>query len=108
MNLADNDLIKKLIFDRLAELDMKVSDLIKDASERKYEINPSRFSKWKAGKTGGLNDNNLIWIMERLGIQYNINFGTPKVVNGKLVYKVERFNELQALKRLNVLFKKNG
>jgi len=106
MNLSENPLLKKLILDRMTELDMKAGDLVKDASERKYEINPSRFSKWKAGKPGGLNDNNLIWIAERLGIQYNINFGAPKVINGKLVYEVGRYNELAALKRLNILFKK--
>lgn len=108
MNLADNQHLKKLILDRMEEVGWRISDLLKDAEERGYPINRSMFSKWKHGKKGSLNDNNLIWIMERLGIKYNVNFGSPVIRNGKLVYEIDKYNEVNALKRINLLFKKNG
>ena len=42
--------------------------------------------------------------MERLGIKYNVNFGSPVVRNGKLIYEVDKYNELSALTRINILF----
>lgn len=104
MKLADNPLVRELIMQRLHELDWKASDLLKDAYERGREISKERYSKWKGKKPGGLNDNDLIWIMERLGIQYNVNFGKPVIRAGKLVYDIGKYDELQALKRVNLLF----
>ena len=106
MNLSDNPKLKELIFNRLEELDWRAADLLRDAEERSYPINRSLFSKWKNGKKPALGDDNLIWIMERLGIKYNINFGSPVIKEGKLSYEVGKFNELESLKRINILFKK--
>lgn len=108
MNLSKDKELKTLIFSRMKEIGMKDTDLLNDADERGYFINKSQFSKWKNDKRGGINDHNVFWIMERLGIQYNVNFGTPLIKNGKLIYEIQPYNEGQALKRLNILFKRNG
>jgi hypothetical protein len=108
VKLSDNDYVKQLILTRLEELDMKDSELLNDAAERGYFINRSRLSKYRNGKPGSLNDEDVHWIMERLGIQYNVNFGVPTINEGKLVYVVPKYDELKALKRLNLLFKRNG
>lgn len=106
MNLAENEQLKQIIFARLQELDMTHAELMKDASERGYELNRSRYSKWKKGQPGALNDENIIWIMERLGIAYNVNFGVPTIKEGKLNWIIPKFEMLTALRRLNILFKK--
>jgi hypothetical protein len=108
MNLADNDYLREIILGRLKELDWKDAHLLRDAEERGYPINRSRYSRWKNGRKGSLNDDNLHWIMERLGIKYSVNFGSPVVRGGKLVWVIDRYDELSALKRINILFKKNG
>jgi len=108
MNLADNDLLRETILGRLKELDWKDAHLLRDAEERGYPINRSRYSRWKNARKGSLNDDNLIWIMERLGIKYSVNFGSPVIREGKLVYDIGRYNEIEAIKRINLLFGKNG
>jgi hypothetical protein len=106
MKLADNELLRELILKRLDELDWKDRDLLNDADERHYKIAASRFSKWRNKKKQSLSDTDLLWIMTRLGIQFNINFGKPVVRGGKLLYEVSKYDELKALKALNVMFKK--
>jgi len=107
MNLADDLLLKELINQRLKELDWRAADLLRDAEERGYSINRSLFSKWRNDKKPALNDDSLIWIAERLGIKYHPpKFGDPVMRDGKIVYEIGKFNELEALKRLNILFKK--
>lgn len=108
MNLSDNDYLREMILKRLTELDWKDAQLLRDAEERKHPINRSRFSRWKNKRKGSLNDDDLIWIMERLGIKYNVNFGSPVIKGGKLSYEIDKFDELQAIKRINILFGKNG
>lgn len=104
MNLSENEWLRDIILKRMDEVGLNIKGLLTDAEERGYPINRSTFSKWKHGKKHSLNDDNLIWIMERLGIKYNVNFGSPVVRNGKLIYEVDKYNELSALTRINILF----
>jgi len=107
MNLSENPELKKLIMQRLEELDWRAADLLRDAEERGYPINRSLFSKWKNGKKPALSDGNLIWIAERLGIKHHPpKFGNPIMRGGKIVYEIGKFDELEAIKRVNILFKK--
>jgi len=106
MSLSKNEHLRALIMQRLEELDWRAADLLRDAEERKHPINRSLFSKWRNRKKPSLGDNDLLWIMERLGIRYNLNFGSPVIKEGKLSYEIGKFDELEALRRINILFKK--
>ena len=88
----------------MKELDWKASDLINDSVERKFPIRKDRYSRWHLGRSGGLNDDHVLWIAERLGIRVSVNFGSPTIENGKIKYVIQRYNELESLIRLNKIF----
>lgn len=106
MNLVKNTFLRTEILKRFEELDYTQRFIINDASERGMDIKPERLSKYLKGKPGGITEEQLVWLSTRLGIYVNINFGKAVFENGKLMYKVSRYDEAETLKMLNRIFPK--
>jgi hypothetical protein len=105
MNLVQNPEIKRLLLDRWKELDIRVSDVIKDAEERGMKLCPVRMSRYKTGNhKAGISESQLIWLATRYGIFITFNIGEPMIVDGKLKYDVKPYNELRCLLMLNKIF----
>jgi len=104
MKLAESSKLKKIIFDRLDEAQMRPTDLIKDAEERGMKINASSFSKYKKGEKGGLTDEQILWICCRLDITINLNFGNATIDNNQIKWVIPKFDELKAIKNINKIF----
>lgn len=104
MNLTKNNFLRTEILKRIEELDYTYSFIINDASERNMVIKPERLSKYVKGKDGGITEEQLIWIATRLGIYINLNFGKPLFNKGKITYQITPYNEIEAIKRINLLF----
>lgn len=104
MNLAQNDKLRENISKRVGEIFETRANLIKDAGERGMPIDATRLSKYFKGKSGGLTDEQVLWVATRVGIEIHLNFGTPVVENGKLKFQIESYDELMVLKRLKKIF----
>jgi hypothetical protein len=104
MNLTKNNTLRTEILNRIKELDYTYSYLINDASERGMVIKPERLSKYVKGKSGGITEEQLLWLATRLGIYINLNFGRLINDNGKLTYKIPPYDELEALLTLSKVF----
>lgn len=114
MNIIKNKAIKKALEDRWKELDIvKMSVVVLDAKERAHEmkITSDRLSKWLSdykhnGKSAGLSELQIIWLLTRYHIPISLNIGEPKLIGGKLQYIIPKYNELSALKKLKEVFRK--
>ena len=106
MKLTDNAALRENILKRLKELDWKDSFLINDAKERGMIIEAARWSKYKKNKSGQITDETLLWIATRLGINISVRIGDPVVKDGKVTCEIGRYNELNILRRLKVVFPK--
>lgn len=104
MNLTKNNQLRKLILDRIKELDYSYSFIMKDALERGMDIKPERLSKYVKGKSGGITEEQLLWIATRVGIFINLNFGKPVFEDGKLKYDITPYSELECLVKLKQIF----
>lgn len=107
MNLSQDKTLRDKIQKRVDEIFSKNSALIADAEERGVRIDPTRLSKYFKGKSGGLTDDQVLWVATRVGIQIHINFGTPIITRDyKLKYEIEKYDELKCLQRLKKIFGK--
>jgi hypothetical protein len=104
VNLTKNTFLRTEILKRIKELDYSYSDLIKDAAERGMDIKPERLSKYVKAKSGGITEEQLLWIATRLGIFINLNFGKPVFEGGKLLYKITPYSEIECLRKLQQVF----
>jgi len=104
VNLTKNPRLREKILERLKELDYTQSFLIKDASERNMDIKPERLSRYLKNKSGGLTEDQLLWVATRLGIFLNINFGNLVVEEGVAKFVIPPYNELEILKKLKLIF----
>jgi hypothetical protein len=104
MNLSQNEFLRNKIEERTKEIFGKHAKLIADAAERGMIIDPTRLSKYFKMKSGGLTDEQVLWIATRVGIQIHMNFGTPIISDNKLKYEILKYDELAALKRLKKIF----
>lgn len=106
MNLTKNHSLRTEILKRIKELDYSYSEIIIDANERGMPIKSERLSKYIKGKSGGLTEDQLLWLATRLGIYININFGKPVIKDKKIVYEISKFNEYESLKMIDKIFTK--
>ncbi len=98
--VKESTVLRKALDKRLIELypnnsgdGFKQSMVIKDAEERKFKIAPAPLSKYfKGAEVGGLSDLQLIWLGTRYGIDIKLQITSTK------------FNELESLKRLKLIF----
>ncbi len=108
MKLAEDNHLREEIIKRMKELDYKQAFICKDAEERGMKIAPDRLSKYLKGKRAGLTEDQVLWLSTRLGIYVSIGYGKPYVEEGKVVYKVTKFDETEAIIMLSKIFSKNG
>lgn len=104
MNLAHNEFLREKINERIKEVFGKQSALIKDAEERGMILSKSRLSKYLTGQSGGIVEDQILWVATRLGIFVNIGFGEPVLKEGKLKYEISKYNEAECLRRLKKIF----
>lgn len=106
MNLAHNEFLRKEIKKRVEKVFGKPASLIKDANERGMNIDAARISKYFRNKSGGLTEEQILWVATRLGIEIHINFGKPIVKENKVVFELKPYDELESIRRLNKIFPK--
>lgn len=105
MNIVTNPEIREELIKRWKELDMKPAHVIKDAEERGIHITASRMSNYINGKIeGAVSQYHLHWLCTRYCVFINFNLGKPQIVEGKLKFVISKYNELEALSRLNKEF----
>lgn len=105
MKLVSDEYLRSLIFNRLKELEWKDGDLFRDAEQRGMTIDPARWSKYKKNKSGQITDEVLIWIATRLGIDISLRYGKPVVKDNKIVWEVQKYDENECLKKLELIQK---
>lgn len=106
MNLTKDKQLRELILARMQELDYTQAFIMQDAEERGYSIKPDRLSKYLKGKSGGLTEEGVLWLACRLLIPIQISYGKPVLENGKLYYRIPKYDELEALRLVNKVFPK--
>lgn len=105
MNIVTNPEIREELIKRWKELDMKPAHVIKDAEERGIHITASRMSNYINGKIeGAVSQHHLHWLCTRYCVYINFNLGKPKLVDGRLQFVISKYDELEALSRLNKEF----
>jgi len=106
MNLANDEELRAAIIGRIKQLGYKQSFLINDAEERKFKIDPPRLSKYLKGKKSGMTEEQVLWLAIRLNIDVVVGIGRPIVKDGKLIFKIAPYNELEAIRNVNKVFGK--
>lgn len=107
MNLANDSELREKIIGRMKELDINQAFIYKDAEERGFKIDPARLSKYLKGKKSGMTEEQVLWVATRLYIPIFVGIGFPKIVSGKLTFEMAKYDEIEAVKMLNRIFK-NG
>jgi len=99
--VKDSKILKEAIRSRLKELypsdlalGFKNSAVVKDASERGFKIAHEQLSRYFSDKPqkNSLSESQILWIAIRYGIDI------------KLVVNASKFNELEALNKLKLIF----
>lgn len=104
MRISESEKLRNILFARMAEIELKPADIIKDAEERGIKINASSFSKYKKGLKGGLTDEQVFYLCQRLYVPVHIFFGNPELKGTKITWVIPPYNELEVVKNLNKIF----
>lgn len=117
MNIVENPKIHKELCKRWDELGLKSAHIIHDAEERGMLITPARISKYRnaikrdeegnvlsTDFKGSLSVLQLFWLSFRYGINISVNVGTLTLRDGKPIFKVEKYSELDCIRRLHKVF----
>jgi len=107
MNLAHDNQLRQMINERIEKVFTYQRRLIEDAAERKMIISKSRLSKYLKGNSGGITEEQILWVATRLGVFINVGYGKPVLNNGKLSYELTPYSELESIRRLKKIFPDN-
>lgn len=104
--VKDSKTIYKFLIQRVKELGLRPTDIIKDAEALGVKIESASLSKYlKHGNIkGALSEELIIWLSIRYGIDVYLMVGTPKIEDGKLKIDLPEYNEKKALAKLKVIF----
>lgn len=82
------------------------SAVVKDAEERGIKITPETLSRYISGNKdkGSLSEAQIIWLAYRYYIPVQLNIGIAKMVDGKVQFEIPKYNELEALRMLKLIF----
>ena len=115
MTLSHDNELRAMIDKRMGEVfgknernnpvNGKQKYLIKDANERGMKITSSRLSKYLKGESGGITEEQILWVATRLGVFINVGYGKPVIINGKLSYEITPYSEDECINRLKIIFK---
>lgn len=101
--VKESSAIRKALHERLKEVYpsdkgfmFKNSEVVRDAEERGFKIAPESLSRYMGNKTksSSLSETQLIWLCTRYGIKIG------------LIVEPVKFNEVDCLKRLKMIFGK--
>lgn len=111
--IVKNKAVKKALKDRWAELDIKASEIVRDAKDRvpELKITSDRLSKWLSDKAkSGLTETQVVYLCVRWHIPISINIGIPTINGaGEISYVIPKYDELAAITNIKKVFiKKNG
>ncbi len=104
--IKDSNRIRTLLKDRLAELDIKPSQVIEDAKERKMPFTAASLSKYlnHGNIASTLSEENIVWLCLRYGIPINLFIGKPVMKDNKINFIVPKYNEEECLNNLKKVF----
>jgi hypothetical protein len=100
--------IRKLLIERLSELNKSNSDVVKDARSRGREITNSSFGRFinHGNVKSTLSQEDVVWLCFRYGIEIQLMVGSPKVIDGKITLTIPKYNEELCIKFADSLTKK--
>jgi hypothetical protein len=104
MNLVNDEQLRGEIVGRMNQLGYKQSFIIKDAEERKFKIDASRLSKYLKGKKSGMTEEQVLWLATRLNIDIVMGIGIPTIKDGKITLQIAKYNEIDAIRKINNMF----
>ncbi len=92
--IKDSKVIRNFIQQRMKELNLSPSQIVKDAQEKGCKIDSASFSKYlhKSDSAGGLSEESILFIAIRWGLFIHLNVSLPE------------YNEQEALNKLNTIF----
>jgi hypothetical protein len=97
--------IHKCLLKRWEELELKNSQIIKDAEERGMILTKSNMTNYRKSDPSigitGLTQKQVLWLALRYFVPVQIQLGVPEIVKGEIQYSIPKFDELQAIKNLN-------
>ncbi len=105
--VKDSSKLKESIIERWNDLELKDTTIIADAKNHKRKgITSESISRWRKDPyaKAALNEENILWLAWRWGIEVRLMVGTPAIVEGKLTTYVPPYNEKEALRKLKAMF----
>lgn len=100
--------IHKCLLKRWEELELKNSQIIKDAEERGMILTKSNMTNYRNcdpndGDKGihGLTQKQVLWLALRYFVPVVVQIGQPEIVKGSIQYSIPKYDELLAIKNLN-------
>lgn len=105
MSLSKITKLRKELIKRWGELDLKTSDIIRDANERGRKLHAAQMSRYIKGEKGGPREEDILWLSYRWGIPVRMSVGTAVVTEGKITYEIRPYNESECLESLKKVFK---
>lgn len=104
--IKDSSTIRESLIQRMQELNMKPSDLVKDAETLGRKIDNGALSKYvnHGNVKGALSEEDVVWIATRWGIDIQLVVGKIKIVQGKLNIVLAPYKEEEAINKLKLIF----
>lgn len=97
--------IHKCLLKRWEELELKNSQIIKDAEERGMILTKSNMTNYRncdpTEGVLGLTQKQVLWLALRYYIPVQVQIGSPEIVKGGIQYSIPKYDELLAIKNLN-------
>jgi len=104
--VKDSKTIYKFLLQRIGELKLRPTDIIKDAEALNMKIESASLSKYlKHGNIkGALSEELIIWLATRYGVDVYLMVGTPRIDGGKLKIELPQYDEKKSLAKLKTIF----
>lgn len=98
--------IRVYLEQRMTELSLTPSAVVKDAKERGVKIDSASLSKYlhTPDSVGGLPEEAILFLALRWGIKVHLVVGTPTIVNNKMSISLPPYDEEEALKQVKAIF----
>jgi len=104
MSLSKNTKLRTELMKRWSELELKTSDIIRDANERNRKLHAAQMSRYLKGVKGGPCEEDLLWLAWRWGVRVQMVLGKAVIRNNKIVYEIAPYNEAECLQSLKKIF----
>ena len=103
--VKSSSLIRSELHKRVKGLNLSLTDIVADASEKKMKISISSLSKYfHNAVTNNLSEEAIIWLCYRYGIFVTLHIGSLRIHEGKVLFQIPEYNEQRCLIILKKVF----